>query len=62
MSPASRLVLDQKLRSLHDIIKRRKGFIGGEDEDASFLKTVLKDIPVFKDIPNNFKLEVITII
>ncbi len=62
MSPASRLVLDQKLRSLHDIIKRRKGFIGGEDEDGSFLKTVLKDIPVFKDIPNNFKLEVITII
>ena len=52
-------MLDQKLKSLHDVINRRKGFIAGEDEDSAFLKNVLKEIPVFKDIPNNFKLEVI---
>ncbi len=51
--------MDQKLKHLYEVIKRRKGALLAEDEESAFLKTVLKEIPVFKDIPNNFKLEVI---
>lgn len=58
LSPTSRNDLDIKLRNLHDIIKRKKGSIMNEDEDLIFLKNVFREIPVFKDIPNNFKQEV----
>lgn len=58
LSPTSKNALDQKLKLFHDIIKRKHGSITNEDEDNTFLKSMFRDIPVFKDIPNNFKLDV----
>jgi hypothetical protein len=58
LSPTSRAALDQRLKTLHDIIRRKKGSLHTDDDELVIVKNVFKEIPVFKDIPSNFKLEV----
>ena len=58
LSPTSRASLDSRLRNLHEIIRKKKGTLTADEESFIIVKNVFKEIPVFKDIPVSFKLEV----
>lgn len=58
LSPTSKNALNTRLRILHDIIKRKRGTLTADDDESLIVKNAFKDIPVFKDIPTTFKLEV----
>ena len=58
LTPTSKNVLNQRFRAVHDIIMRKNGALTADDEEFQQVKNVFRDIPVFKDIPSNFRLEV----
>jgi len=58
LSPTSRTALDTRLKTVHEIIRKKKGSLTADEESFTIVKNVFKEIPVFKDIPVSFKLEV----
>lgn len=58
LSPTSKAALDSRFKILHDIIKNKRGTLTAEDDESVIVKNAFKEIPVFKDIPSTFKLEV----
>ncbi|CDW85500.1 UNKNOWN [Stylonychia lemnae] len=57
LSPTSKAAVDTKLKNLHEIIAKKKGSLHNEDEEMLVVKNAFKEIPVFRDIPNQFKVE-----
>ena len=59
LMPSARAnVADSRFKIAHDIIKRKRGQFTSDEEDFIVVKAIYKEIPVFKDIPNQFKLQV----
>lgn len=59
---SEKLILTTKLRAIHEIVKSfphaKANFQSQEEEKFIFFKQIFKEVPVLKEIPNNFRLKV----
>eukprot|EP00347_Sterkiella_histriomuscorum_P015136 403358183 len=57
LSPTSKLGIDQKLKNLYEVIRKKKGILTNDDDDMIIVKNAFKDIPVTASTPKPVEVD-----